>query len=171
MFGNLLQPEATFCFRLQKKSVWRPQGSLQATALPQTPSWIKGVRKRRAGKGQKKSMDNPLCHQFLHPPLLTHARAYNYILAAVLLSEGLEVKLSLHWSYDAIGCSDLCPLSILQQSRDEPHWLQGWGSCGGYSHCLFAFFLEFINQNKWIYRSILVSSDVIETIHQRQAGH
>ena len=38
-------------------------------------------------------MDNPLCYQFLDAPLLTHARAYNYILAAVLLSEGLEVKL------------------------------------------------------------------------------
>jgi len=40
---------------------------------------------------RKERMDNPLCHQFLDTPLLTHARANTYILAAMLLS--LEVKL------------------------------------------------------------------------------
>ena len=115
---------------------------------------------------RKERMDNPLCHQFLDPPLLTHARANTYILAAMLLS--LEVKLKpplIVWRYRLQWF-----VLPFQQSKDKPHWLQGWRSRGGYSHSLFAFFLQFINQNTWIYRSILVRSDVIEMRHRQQAG-
>ena len=80
-----------------------------------------------------------ICHCSL---MLVHTI---YISAAVLLSEGLKVK----WKYPLIVWRYRLQWFVppLQQSRDEPHWLQGWRSRGGYSHSLFAVFLQFINQN------------------------
>ena len=105
MFGRLLQPEATFCLRMHNKRL-ATAGELTGYSAPtDTLAGFKRSlrgRKRRAGKGQERRGWITHCHQFLDPPLLTHDRAYNYILAAVLLSEGLEVKLKprlIVWRY------------------------------------------------------------------------
>jgi len=105
MFGRLLQPEATFCLRMHNKRL-ATAGELTGYSAPtDTLAGFKRSlrgRKRRAGKGQERRGWITHCHQFLDPPLLTHACAYNYILAAVLLSEGLEVKLKprlIIWRY------------------------------------------------------------------------
>ena len=75
--------------RLVTAGELRPTGY---SAPTDTLAGFKGLLRGRE-RTRKERMDNPPYHQFLDPPLLTHARAYNYFLAAVLLSEGLEVKL------------------------------------------------------------------------------
>jgi len=81
---------------------------------------------------RKERMDNPLYHQFLDLPLLNHARAYNYMLAAVLLSEGLEVKLKLLTLYFTLwGISLQMPWVCVRAE-----WLQSLSSRKTDSRCI-----------------------------------
>ena len=72
--------------RLATAGELRPTGN---SAPTDTLAGFKGLLRGRE-RTRKERMDNPPYHQFLDLPLLTHARAYNYILATVLLSEGFE---------------------------------------------------------------------------------
>jgi len=88
---------------------------------------------------RKERMDNPLSP--IPGSTIAHSCSCKHLHFScnALIIGGLEVKLKpplIVWRYRLQWF-----VLPFEQSRDKPHWLQGWRSRGGYSHSLFAFFL------------------------------